>query len=171
MPDHRRDFEFDPIDEENLFVPPTVDCEWPTAWDCDITADDSAGIEDELLSLADDVPAPRASLRNEFLVELGRVESRRERWRQIPVLVAFVAAALLGIFGPSHDSSDAGSAVANNEMSASVMPFAQNLGPDELVAACREADSWALVDAYSDRRDRYRARFGGADQKPLPHIE
>ena len=159
MTDRRHEFEFDPIDEDNLFVPPTFDCEWPTAWDCDIAADHGPVIEEELLSLADDVPAPRAGLRDEFLVELGRVERRRERLRQLPVLAAFVAAALLGLFGPSHESPDAGSAVASSNVQGSAVPLLHGVGPEELVAACREADSWALVDAYSNRRDRHRAHF------------
>lgn len=165
MSDHH-EFDFDPIDEDNLFVPPTFDCEWPTAWECDITAEAGPEIEAELLSMADEVPAPRASLRDEFLVELGRVERRRERLRQLPVLAAFLAAALLGLFGPSHESPDAGSAVASSDLQGSVMPLLHGVGPEELVAASREADSWALVDAYSDRRDRYREHFQASGRPP-----
>ena len=95
-------------------------------------------------------------------LELARVDRRRERRRQLPVAVAFLAAALLGIFGPRPDSPDAGTAVARNELPrASVRFLAHDYGPEELIAACREGDSWALVDAYSSQRDRHRARLRG----------
>ena len=168
MSDFRPDIPFDAFDESDSFMLPPSDCEWPTAWDVDfctdvtVSADSGQSTEDELLRLANEVPVPRAGLRDEFLFELARVDRRRERRRQLPVAVAFLAAALLGIFGPRPDSPDAGTAVARNELPRASMRFlAHDCGPEDLIAACREGDSWALVDAYSSQRDRHRARLRG----------
>jgi|GEM_PF-1690993 hypothetical protein len=168
MSDFRPDVPFDAFHESDSFMLRPSDCEWPTAWDIDfcadapVSAESDQSAEDELLRLADDVPVPRVGLRDEFLLELTRVDRRRKRRRQLPVAVAFVAAALLGIFGPRPDSSDAGTAVARNESPRAAVRFlAHDYGPEELIAACREGDSWALVDAYSSQRDRHRARLRG----------
>jgi hypothetical protein len=168
MSDFRPEIPFDAFHEPDSFMLPPSDCEWPTAWDVDfcadatVSADSGPSTEDELLLLADNVPVPRAGLRDEFLLELTRVDRRCERRRQLPVAVAFLAAALLGIFGLRPDSPDAGTAVARNELPRASMPFlAYDYGPEELIAACRESDSWALVDAYSSQRDRHRACLRG----------
>ncbi len=135
MSDFRPDI---PFDESDSFTLPPSDCEWPSAWDVDfcadvsVSADSGQSTEDELLRLANEVPVLRPGLRDEFLFELARVERRRERRRQLPVAVAFVATALLGIFGPRPDSPDAGTAVGRNEPSRASMQFlAHDIGPEE----------------------------------------
>lgn len=112
--------------------------------------------EEELIYFCDDAPSPRAGLRTELLIQLDRVERSREFVSRLTVVASFLIASLLVVFGPSNDSTQA-EAVAQVE-SDQMRRFrlgSPTIGPPELVEACRETDSWALVDAYSEIRQQH----------------
>ena len=116
--------------------------------------------EEELIYFCDDAPDPRAGLRTEILIQLDRVDRGREFASRLTVMASFMLAAVLVVFGPSNDATQA-EAVAHVEPAGmSRFPLGSPIsGPALLVEAYRETDSWALVEAYSELREQNRDKL------------
>ena len=116
--------------------------------------------EEELIYFCDDACDPRSGLRTEILIQLDRVDRGRELASRLTVMASFMLAAVLVVFGPSHDVTQA-EAVAQVEP-ARMLRFplgSPTSGPAALVEASRETDSWALVEAYSEIREQHRNKL------------
>lgn len=118
--------------------------------------------EEELIYFCDDVPDPRAGLRTEILIQLDRVDRGRELASRLTMLALFMLAALLGVFGPSSNSTQAEAVARVEPVRYSQFPLGSHTsGPALLVEASRETDSWALVEAYSEIREQHRNKLSG----------
>jgi hypothetical protein len=105
-----------------------------------------------VLEASDLLPAPRASLRDEFIAEVARIEQRRERLRKAPVAVAFLLLVSVCILWPRSDETRA-AAVVTGENPLDRLP-ATIVGPAALLSASQETDSWALVEAFDGLREK-----------------
>jgi hypothetical protein len=116
--------------------------------------------EEELIYFCDEAPNPRAGLRTEILIQLDRVDRGRELTSRLTVMASFMLAAMLVVFGPSNDVSQA-EAVAQVEPTrmSRFPPGTPTSGPALLIEASRETDSWALVQAYSEIREQHRNKL------------
>ena len=113
--------------------------------------------EEELIFFCDDARDPRAGLRTELLIQLDRVDRGRELASRLTVVASFMIAAILVVFGPSHDVTQAEAVTQVEPVRTSPLPFGSpTSGPAVLVEASRETDSWALVEAYSEIRQQHR---------------
>lgn len=137
-------------DSEQLFAALGADVPdfEPTDWEF--------AAEEELIYFCDEAPSPRAGLRTELLIQLDRVERGRELASRLTVVASFLIVSLLVVFGPNNDSTQA-EAVAQVETDRlRRSPLGSpTIGPPVLVEACRETDSWALVEAYSEIRQQH----------------
>lgn len=116
--------------------------------------------EEELIFFCDDAPDPRAGLRTEILIQLDRVDRGRELASRLTVAASFALAALLVVFGPSNDSTQAEAVAQVEPARLSRLPLGSPAsGPAALVEASRETDSWALVEAYSEIREQHRNKL------------
>ena len=116
--------------------------------------------EEELIYFCDDAPDPRAGLRTEILIQLDRVDRGRELVSRLTVMASFMLAALLVVFGPSNDATQAEAVAQVEPAGMSRFPLGSpTSGPALLVEASRETDSWALVEAYSEIREQHRNKL------------
>lgn len=116
--------------------------------------------EEELIYFCDDVPDPRAGLRTEILIQLDRVDRGRELVSRLTVMASFMLAAVLVVFGPSSDTTQAEAVAQVETAGMSRFPLGSpTSGPALLVEASRESDSWALVEAYSEIREQHRNKL------------
>jgi hypothetical protein len=116
--------------------------------------------EEELIYFCDDAPDPRAGLRTEILIQLDRVDRGRELASRLTVMASFMLAAVLVVFGPSNDATQAEAVAQVEPARNSRFPLGSpTSGPALLVEASRETDSWALVEAYSEIREQHRSKL------------
>lgn len=116
--------------------------------------------EEELIYFCDDAPDPRAGLRTEILIQLDRVDRGRELVSRLTVMASFMLAAVLVVFGPSNDTTQAEAVAQVEPAGMSRFPLGSpTSGPALLVEASRETDSWALVEAYSEIREQHRNKL------------
>lgn len=116
--------------------------------------------EEELIFFSDDAPDPRSGLRAEILIQLDRVDRGRELAGRLTVAASFMVAAVLVVFGPSHDATQAEAVAQVEPAQMSRFPLGSpTSGPALLVQASRETDSWALVEAYSEIREERRNKL------------
>jgi hypothetical protein len=116
--------------------------------------------EEELIYFCDDAPDPRAGLRTEILIQLDRVDRGRELASRLTVAASFMLAAVLVVFGPSNDATQAEAVAQVEPARNSRFPLGSpTSGPALLVEASRETDSWALVEAYSEIREQHRSKL------------
>lgn len=116
--------------------------------------------EEELIYFCDDAPDPRAGLRTEILIQLDRVDRSRELVSRLTVMASFMLAAVLVVFGPSNDATQAEAVAQVEPAEISRFPLGSpTSGPALLVEASRETDSWALVEAYSELREQHRNKI------------
>tara|TARA_R110002072_G_scaffold303099_1_gene493400 strand:+ start:100318 stop:100779 length:462 start_codon:yes stop_codon:yes gene_type:complete len=113
--------------------------------------------EEELIYFCNDAPDPRAGLRTEILIQLDRVDRGRELASRLTVMASFMLAAMLVVFGPSNDATQAEAVAQVEPARMAQFPLGSPAsGPALLVEASRETDSWALVEAYSEIREQHR---------------
>lgn len=116
--------------------------------------------EEELIYFCDEAPNPRAGLRTEILIQLDRVDRGRELTSRLTVMASFMLAAMLVVFGPSNDVSQAEAVAQVEPTRMSRFPLGTpTSGPALLIEASRETDSWALVQAYSEIREQHRNKL------------
>ena len=116
--------------------------------------------EEELIYFCDEAPNPRAGLRTEILIQLDRVDRGRELTSRLTVMASFMLAAMLVVFGPSNDVSQAEAVAQVEPAIMSRFPLGSpTSGPALLIEASRETDSWALVEAYSEIREQHRNKL------------
>jgi hypothetical protein len=116
--------------------------------------------EEELIYFCDDAPDPRSGLRTEILIQLDRVDRGKELVSRLTVMASFMLAALLVVFGPSNDTTQAEAVAQVEPAGMSRFPLGSpTSGPALLVEASRETDSWALVEAYSEIREQHRNKL------------
>jgi hypothetical protein len=116
--------------------------------------------EEELIYFCDEAPNPRAGLRTEILIQLDRVDRGRELTSRLTVMASFMLAAMLVVFGPSNDVSQAEAVAQVEPARMSRFPLGSpTSGPALLIEASRETDSWALVEAYSEIREQHRNKL------------
>ena len=116
--------------------------------------------EEELIYFCDEAPNPRAGLRTEILIQLDRVDRGRELTSRLTVMASFMLAAMLVVFGPSNDVSQAEAVAQVEPARMSRFPlWSPTSGPALLIEASRETDSWALVEAYSEIREQHRNKL------------
>lgn len=116
--------------------------------------------EEELIFFCDNAANPRAGLRAEILIQLDRANRSREFASRLTVAASFVVAAVLVVFGPSHDATHAEAVAQVEPVRMSRIPLGSpSSGPAALVKASRETDSWALVEAYNEIRQQHRNKL------------
>lgn len=116
--------------------------------------------EEELIFFCDDARDPRNGLRAEILIQLDRVDRGRDLASRLTLVASFMIAAVLVVFGPSSDVTQAEAVAQVEPARISPFPFGSpTSGPAELVEASRESDSWALVEAYSEIRQQNRNKL------------
>lgn len=116
--------------------------------------------EEELIYFCDEAPNPRAGLRTEILIQLDRVDRGRELTSRLTLMASFMLAAMLVVFGPSNDVSQAEAVAQVEPTRMSRFPLGTpTSGPALLIEASRETDSWALVEAYSEIREQHRNKL------------
>ncbi len=108
--------------------------------------------EQQVIEATDLLPTPRASLRDDFIAEVAKIEQRRERLRNVPVAVAFLLLVSVCVLWPRSDETQAAS-VANSDNPLDRLPITAG-GPAVLNSASQETDSWALVEAYDGLREK-----------------
>ncbi len=112
--------------------------------------------EEELIFFSDDAPDPRSGLRTELLIQLDRIDRGRELASRLTVVASCMVAVALVVFGPSNDATRAEAVAQAEPVETSRFPLGSpTSGPTILVEACRETDSWALVEAYSEIRQQH----------------
>lgn len=112
--------------------------------------------EEELIFFCGDAPAPRSGLRAELFVEFDRVERSREKVSRLTIIAGFMIAAGLVMFGPTGDATQAKVVAQVEPVRARQFPMGSAaIGPPVLVKANSQADSWALVEAYSTIRQKH----------------
>jgi len=108
--------------------------------------------EQQVIEATDLLPTPRASLRDDFIAEVAKIEQRRERLRKVPVAVTFLLLVSVCVLWPRSDETQAAS-VANSDNPLDRLPITAG-GPAVLNSASQETDSWALVEAYDGLREK-----------------
>ncbi len=112
----------------------------------------SIDAEQHVIEASDLLPPPRASLRDEFIAEVAKIEQRRERLRKAPVAVAFLLLVSVCVLWPRSDETQA-AAVTTSENPLDRLPIT-SAGPAAVVSASQKTDSWALVEAYDGLREK-----------------
>ena len=108
--------------------------------------------EQQVIEASDLLPIPRASLRDDFIAEVAKIEQRRERLRKTPVAVAFLLLVSVCILWPRSDETQA-AAVTTVENPLDRLPVT-TAGPAAVVSASQKTDSWALVEAFDGLREK-----------------
>ena len=108
--------------------------------------------EQQVIEASDLLPTPRASLRDDFIAEVAKIEHRRERLRKTPVAVAFLLLVSVCILWPRADETQA-AAVTTVENPLDRLPVT-TAGPAAVVSASQKTDSWALVEAFDGLREK-----------------
>ena len=129
--------------------------------------------DEERIRVADNPPAIRPSLRREFFEELVAIEVRRERVRRVSVAlmvcVAFLCVAYLPRFKPAEPVARRAPAEARRDQVVAPMTSEASAAmPPAMIAAVRHSDSWQLVDAYTEARQRHSQGFGGTQRVTGP---
>ncbi|MHC4879283.1 MAG: hypothetical protein ACYTGL_22740 [Planctomycetota bacterium] len=123
-----------------------------------------AEAELRVIDASDLLPTPRASLRDEFIAEVAKIEQRRERVRKLPVAVAFVLLVSACVLWPRSEVTQAAAVVSDNPLDSLAET---NAGPAAAVSASQQSDSWALVEACASLREQrssiIRATFAATD--------
>jgi len=118
--------------------------------------------EEELIWFSGPSPKLRRGLRDDILIEFDRADRQREFGGKLTVAASLLVAAALVGFGPREDASRAESiARIRTPATERFQSISLRNGPPMLVEASQDADSWALVDAYSQLRERHSSRLTG----------
>lgn len=129
--------------------------------------------DEERIRVADNLPAIRPSLRREYFEELVAIEVRRERVRRVClallIFAAFLSVAYLPRFQPAPPVALRVPAEARRDQPTAPMSSEASAAmPEPMLAAFRHPDSWKLVDAYSEARQRHSQGFSGASRVTAP---
>ncbi len=123
-----------------------------------------AEAELRVIEASDLLPTLRASLRDEFIAEVAKIEQRRERVRKLPVAVAFALLVSACVLWPRSEETQAAAVVSDNPLDSLAET---NAGPAAAVSASQQSDSWALVEACASLRERrssiIKATFAASD--------